>query len=511
MKGLFLNVPGAEHAIEALDRLLGTQARIARAHAPALGEIVVNYHPVAWPGGPIVDAADASLFAAASGWFSFRGRIGDLHGFATAFAEASARGERERERVLAEIDAGAFVIIVRAGGVAAIVTDPFGLHPHYFADAPLSRIAPSPHFLSEGRAALPAGAAILRAKNHLFGNLTAYEGIERLEPGCVITRGGAARYFRYESALYDARRVPETLAAELARFAGAKTILPISGGLDSRLLALAARFDHGYTFGPRDTGDRPVARRFANRFDDYREFSLLDLEYPNAHREAARVIFDGVCEKPFVEILSVYRRLHEAWGGECFFFDGYLGDVLQRATYLTYGGVAGSIAKLFPWITLTRFDPLTILRRRHPALSQESFRAVAAIFESTVGAMPLDGPHKLLLFEILYGRGARYTTNGGSILSGQYWPSVQAFFLPPVFRLLFGQDLASSLLYRTVRDIWRAVPRDAAEVPTYSGFKPHWNEHRSRATMLVVKGLGKAGLYRRAVSYESEIPRVRWT
>lgn len=509
MKGLFLNVAGAERAIERLDQLLGTRARIARASRAAVGEIVVNYHPVAWPDGPIVDDAGANVFAAATGWFSFRGRIGDLRAFARAFAEARTRGERER--VLAEIDAGAFVMLIDAAGDPAIITDPFGVHPHYFADAPLSRIAPSPHFLKEGRATLPGPAAILRAKNHLFGNLTAYEGIERLEPGSVITRSGAARYFRYESALDDVRKLPATISAALAPFAGAKTILPISGGLDSRLLALSGRFDHGYTFGPRDTGDRPVARRFASRFEDYREFSLLDLEYPRAHREAAGMIFDGICEKPFVEIVSVYRHLHAAWGGDCFFFDGYLGDVLQRATYLTYGGFAGSIAKLLPWLTLARFDALTLLRRRHPTLSPESFRAVAALFERTVGPMPLDGPHKLLLFEILYGRGARYTTNGGSILSGQYWPPVQAFFLPPVFRLLFGQNLGDSLLYRTVRRIWSEVPRDAADVPTYSGFKPYWNEHRSRATMLVVKGLGKAGLYKRAVSYESEIPHVRWT
>ncbi|MFN0150031.1 MAG: hypothetical protein ACKVU1_04855 [bacterium] len=509
MKGLFLNVEHAESEIARIDSLIGTRAHITKVGHTAFGQIVVNHHPVAWPDGPVIDARSEGIFAAASGWFSFRGRLGDLRAFARAFA--GARTSDERERVLAEIDAGAFVILIDTPAGPAIVTDPFGLHPHYFVDTPLSRIAPSPHFLKDGRAQHAGAAAILRAKNHLFGNLTAYEGIERLEPGSVITRGGVARYFRYESGLDDARRLPATLGAALTPFAAKKTILPISGGLDSRLIALCGRFDYGYTFGPRDTGDRPVARRFASRFGDYREFSLLELDYPQAHRDAANMIFDGVCEKPFAEVVSVYRHLHAAWGADCFFFDGYLGDVLQRATYLTYGGVAGSIAKLLPWITLARFDALTILRRRHAKLSPESFRVVADCFERTVGTMPIDAPHKLLLFEILYGRGARYSINGGSVLSGQYWPAVQAFFLPPAFRLLFGQDMAESLFYRTVRRAWSEVPRDTADVPTYSGFKPHWNAHRSRATMLVVKGLGKAGLYNRAVSYESEIPRIRWS
>jgi hypothetical protein len=529
MKGLYVNVPGAKEAILRIDTLIGAPTRLATGGHPAFGEIVVNHHAEAWPDGPIVDDRDAGVFAAASGWLSFRGKIGALRELAQALAAAYARGPGAIDAVLAEIDAGAFVVLLAMGDDAFIITDPFGLHPHYFADAPFARIAPSPHFLRERRAIVPEHAAMLRAKNHLFGNLTIYEGIERLEPGVVIARAGgranagasasasgassatASRWFRYESALGDARELAPTMRRALAFLAGRRTILPLSGGLDSRLLAISGDFDYGYTFGPADTGDRPIARRFASRFREYVEFSLLDLAYPNAHREAGAMIFDGVCEKPFLEILSVYRSLHERWGGGGFFLDGYLGDVLQRGTYLTYGGLVGSIAKLLPWITLRGLDGVSLLRRRHAALSPAGFRIVADLYKRSVGTMDLDEAHRTLLFEVLYGRGARYSINGGTVLSGQYWTPVQAFFLPPVFRLLFGQRMDDALFYRTVRAAWSAVPREAADVPTYSGFRPRWNAHRSRATMLVVKGLGKARLYKRAVSYESELPRIRWS
>jgi hypothetical protein len=504
MKGLYLNVPGAEPAIAQLDELLGVETAVARAHHVAYPNIVVGYHPEAWPQGPIVD--EPGLFGAASGWLVFRGKLGDLGGFVRAFAEARARGDERR--VLSELE-GAYVTVLCLGEETLVVTDPFGLHPHYFADEPWSQIAPSPHFLKEGRPSVPEHAAILRAENHLFGNLTLYRGIERLEPGAITTRRGVDRWFHYECERRDVREVRDLMRGGIAWFREAKSVLPLSGGLDSRLIALCGSFDYAYTFGPADTGDRPVARRFAGRFREYKEFSLLEIPYAAAVRNSASALFDGVCPRPFLELTAVYQHLNRAWGGG-FFFDGYLGDVLQRGTYLTHGGLRGSLAKLLPSVTLHGFDPLGLLRRRHPTLSAESFALVANLFRKKTADLPLDDPHKAVLFEILYGRGARYTTNGGTVLSGQFWTPVHPFFFVSVFQRLFGQNLEDTVFYRTMRRVWSVLPRSDTEVPTYSGFNPLWNEHRARATMLLVKGMGKTGLYRRSVSFESELPRVRW-
>jgi len=505
MRGLYLNVPDAEAAVARLDELLGVRTAVARATHLAFRDVVVSYHPEAWPESPVID--EPGLFAAASGWFLFRGRLGDLRGFARAFADARARGDETR--VLSEVAAGAYVILLGVGPESMVVTDPFGLHPHYFADEPLSQIAPSTRFLRQDRPSVPEHAAILRAENHLFGNLTLYRGIERLEPGAIITRRGVTRWFHYGGESRDVRGVRDALADGLAPFKGMTSILPLSGGLDSRLIALSGSFDYAYTFGPPDTGDRPVARMFARRFREYREFSLLQIPYPAALRETASAFLDGVCLHPFRELTAVYQHIHRRWRGG-FFFDGYLGDALQRGEYLTHNGLRGSLAKLIPMVTLRRFDSLALLHRRHAALSADSFRLVADIFREKVAGLDLDEPQKVLLFEAIHGRGARHFLHGGTILSGQFWTPVQPFCFPRVFRLLFAQNAGDALSYRTMRRVWSAVPRAGAEVRTYSGFNPLWNEHRARATMLAVRAMGKAGLYRRSLSYEKELPLVRW-
>jgi hypothetical protein len=505
MKGLYLNIPDAEGRIAWMDHLLGLKTVVTTARSHIFGDITIAYHPEAWPEAPAMD--ESGVFAAASGWFFFRGRMGDLRGFARAFAEARECGDETR--VLREISAGAYVILVGIGQDGIVITDPFGLHPHFSADSPLSRIAPSPHFLKAGRPRVPEHAAILRARGHLVGNLTLYGGVERLEPGAAITRDGVRRWFRYESARRDVSAAFSTMASNLDRFQGKKLILPLSGGLDSRLIALSGAFDRAYTYGPANTGDRPVARKFAGRFREYREFSLLDIRYPAAFRDATSAMFDGICARPFAELAAVFKHLHLAWGGG-FSFDGYLGDVLQHGAFLVHDGLRGSLAKLVPWLTLRRFDPLALLRRRYAGVSSTGLALLVDQFHMKMSGMDLDEPHKVLLFETLHGRGARYMANGG-ILSGQFWTPVQPFCLPPVFRLFFGQSMEDALSYRTLRRVWSAVPRSDATIPTYSGFNPLWNGHCARATMLLVKGMGKTGVYRRAVSYESELPRIRWS
>ncbi len=508
MKGLYLNVPSARQQIQELSDLLQVPPTLATATHQG-HEITVNYHPGDWPAGPLFRDASAGLTAAASGWFVYRGKLGDLEGLARSFEQA--RSSAERQRVLADMDAGAFVILLLAADRATLITDPFGLHPHYYCTPdPFARIAPSPHFIRGEQPYDERWHAALQAQDHLFGNLTAYAGIQRLEPNAILTREECTRYFTYAPAGTPETEIPRVMHDALARFTGRRRILPISGGLDSRFLLACGEFDYGYTYGPRDTGDRPVARRFARKFTDYYEFSLLDHEYPQSLRAAATRIFDGVCARPFAELLPIYLALHRRWGPGCQFFDGYVGDVLQRATLLTSGGLRGSLAKLFPVLTLRRFDAVRLLRRRYAHIGRQAFANLVEIYREKTGAWDLDEPRKVLLFELIYGKGARHALNGGTILSGQYFATLQPFVLPPVFRAFWGISPHDALTYRAIRRIWRTLPREFADVPTYSGFKPIWNHDRARATMLVVKGLSKVSLCRRAIAYDRERSQVRW-
>jgi len=506
MKGLYLNVAGAEAQVRAIDAGLGAPTRIAQAEHGA-DRILVSHHPLAWPDGPIHLDARAGRVAAASGWFLFRGRLGDLKALAESFWQAS--GPEARLGVLREIDGGAYVILLLAPGDRALVTDPFGLHPHYYAgDSPFACLAPSPAFVKGARVPDPLRQAILERRDHLFGNLTAYADVLRLDPNALITPAATWRPFDVRPARAPEPSPLEALRSGLAALGGQPRILPLSGGLDSRLLLAAQTFDYGYTFGPPETGDRPIARRFAGHFRDYHEFSLLDLSYPPELLAIGKRLLDGVCARPFSELLPVYRMLHQRWG-EGFFHDGYSGDVLQRGTFLTHGGARGSLAKLFPVLTLCRFDAAALLQRRYPGLEPRARALLIETYRKLSAAWDLSDARKLVLFELLYGRSARYALNGGTILSGQYFTSVQPFFLPAVFRSFWAIDPRQAVTYGALRTIWRGAPPELAAVATYSGYKPNWNPDVARATMLAVKGLGRTSLIRRSISYERELARIR--
>jgi hypothetical protein len=508
VKGLYLNVPDAERHVRLIDEGLGVPTHLAKIEH-GRDRITVSYHPICWPSGPIFSAAREERTAAASGWFAFRGRVGDLEGFATSFW--SARDPLERIRVLGDLEAGAYTVLLLRGDERVLITDPFGLHPHYYAGGnPFDRVAPSPFFIKGDQVPDPAVQHALDRQGHLFGNLTAYQGILRLDPNALIDRTGVRHHFDWGPRVDGGPHPLDALRRSLARFDNAPCVLPISGGLDSRLLLAARRFDYGYTFGPPETGDRPVARRFRHHFRDYHEFSLLDLEYPDTLRETGRRLLDGVCGKPFFELLAVYQMLYKRWGEGCFFFDGYAGDVLQRGLYMTYGGLKGSLAKLFPAMTRHRFDAEGLLLRRYPGLDLPTRDLLIEAYRRFTKEWKLTDARRLVLFELLYGRGARYILDGGTILSGQFYPPVQPFLIPEVFRSLWQTDPLDAMTYKALRPIWQEVPAELSDVRTYSGFKPTSNPDVARATMLLVKGLGRASLMKRSVSYEVERSRVRW-
>ena len=563
MKGLYLNVPDARTLATRADRLLGAPSSVAAVEHHA-DVIVVNVHPLDWPDGPIFHDLDHDLTLAGAGWFIFRGRAGNLADFAEAFLRA--RTDEERRVMLREIAAGAFVILILQGDERWVATDPFGLHPHYhMTDDPLATIAPSPYFLTRGGTdATRRDDVLSRAlglQGHLFGNYTAYHGIERLPPGTLLgprapstgsvaevaaalaeagmlrpegarmspagaggrgrkqaaTTPTALRYYDYAPQTGMPPVDEETGAVLLERlrhvlhgFGERPRILPLSGGLDSRLLLGLGDLDYGYTFGPPLTGDRPIARRFAHHFSDYQEFSFLDLDYPREMRQAGYLLLHGVCAQPFVELLPAYRRLFSRWGESGVFLDGYAGDVLQRGTLLTWGGRSGGFAKLFPRLGRRRFDPLRLLDRRYPLLEPPARALLHETFHWEMDPWEIDPFRKALLFELIHGRGARHALNGGTILSGQYFTAVQPFFIPVVFRTLWATDPRDLTSYRALSSLWRGMPRELANVRTYSGFKPVWQHDIARATMLVTKALGKMGVWKRSVGYESELKSIRW-
>ena len=508
MKGLFVNIPNAIKAIQTFDVALGTESTLDYVRV-GKHEIVANNSAEDWPQGCVYEDKAVALTVVAAGWLIFRGKFGNLSELASAIGNTSS--DSQVDHLLSEIDAGAFIIFIRRGVDFSIITDPFGLHPHYCLDgAPLKGMAPSPTFLSKGLKPDALRVSILSKMNHLFGNYTTYARIERLEPGSVNMGARHRRYFDYSPQEVTGVEIIAALRQTLSLFRERKKILPISGGLDSRLILACGEYEYGYTFGPKETGDRPIARQFSGHFQKYLEFSLLDMKYNEKVRDAGVKMFDGVCEKPFVELLAVYKFLFDQWGKNCLFFDGYIGDVFTRGTFLKYGGFMGSIEKLFPLITKVRFDALRMLRKRYAKLNDQEFGLLKGIYEEKIGHLKLSEPRKALLFDILYGRASRYAINGGTILSRQYFSPVQPFMIPIVFRKVFGIDPYEAMSYQTVPKLWRHLDDPLMQALTYSGFKPMWNPHLSRMAVLVTKGLGRFNVIKKAVQFDRELQHIRW-
>lgn len=509
MKGLYLNIPNAAALIQCVDHLLGVETCVASAFHGAAGEVVISHHPADWPDGPVFSDPSRELLGASSGWLSFRGKAGDLRALVLALSNAVT--DEEKSRVLEDVDGGSFVLLLAQGSHFRIISDPFGLHPHYVRRAPGPvRLAPSPFFLKGAAAADQDQLLILDRMNHLVGDSTAYPDVTRVPPGAIVDRDRAHFYFDYTPTVFEPREIVKDLGSIARSFEGRRRVLPLSGGLDSRLLLATGTFECGFTFGPQDRGDRPIARRFADRFDQgYDEFSLLDLEYPGRLAVAAKVIFDGTCARPFRELLSVFARLVENWGGDSIFFDGYLGDVLTRWSWLNVPTLRDQILRSLPGLRIAKARDIELLRQRYAEVPPDSYRKVLDAYSQMPVGRHLDPLRRMVLFEILYGRGARYIINGNGIMAGQFFTSVQPFFFPRVFRRLFAMTPRAGLGFDGLRELWALLPSDLSHARNLEGYAPAWPAEISRVVWFVNTVLRK--LAPRAVrDYGDELRQVRW-
>jgi len=509
VKGLYVNIPEASAQIEKFDALLGLKPCLASLHHDQVGDIVVSYHSLDWPGGPVFTDPSLQLVAVASGWFSFRGRVGDLRGLALALSGTPTHDLASR--VLSDIDGGAFTLLLIDSSGFRVISDPFGLYPHYINRAMKGlNIAPSPYFLKGSASADPSALRILGRMNHLIGNLTSNADVERLPPGAIVDQKGAHFYFDYTPTEFDPKEIIQDLCAATDLFRTRNRLLPLSGGLDSRLLLATGSFEYGYTVGPTDHGDRPIARRFRGRFTKaYDDFSFLQLEYPQRMMAAAKLMFEETCPKPFREMLAVFARVRGHWGSGLVLFDGYLGDVLTRWSWLNLATRRDQLLRPFPTLRMIGSRDYTILRQRYATVETEDFHTIADAYATMPVGRTLEPFHRLVLFEMLYGRGARYIVNGNSIMAGQFFTSVQPFFFPRIFRRLFAIDSNSGLALSALHDLWKHLPKDLRMTRTLDGYAPGYSPLLNRLLSFqnsIMKRLRPSQFQ----DYGDELKQVQW-
>ena len=195
--------------------------------------------------------------------------------------------------------------------------------------------------------------------------------LKRLPPGVVLYSNNKLKPYidLLDIELLDIEKIPARFSSIIEPFPKERRQLPISGGLDSRLILAVNEFTYGYCYGPQDSGDRPIARCFAHEFEQYEEF-----EFTSPKRKGNEIkVYEEITETPVSflrpEFLASYRYVSEQRPSANVIFDGYLGDTLQRGAYLNLGGALGEVFRFFPLLyAFTKLNAKFIMERRYSNL-----------------------------------------------------------------------------------------------------------------------------------------------
>ncbi len=469
MRGLYVNT-SVEQVAQTIDFFAQHNHQLSDTVAGV--DVTMVYSRYDWKAEPVYTVPEAlgggKIFC--HGWFIFNGERNNL----TALAEAYLH---DSHAVFDKIPFGVFVIAhINGNGETKIVSDTFGVSTHFVrCESGKIELAPTVKAFRNLPKPDEALLATVKAQGHLFGNFTAYPGIERMDAGAVLADDGTlSKYVRFDFTRSDPAllsSIPELTGKMIEHWPLEDRTLPLSGGMDSRLALTHQRFAFGYTYGPESSGDRPVARQYQDCFERYYEFEFSEPQTLDNEKALTDTFFFGVAVA-VPRLPTVYYHTFEKAQGSYALFDGYLGDVVQRANYIKYGGPMGSILKLFPWLYHLRFSVRSILRRRYKALTDEVFERLMADYHRHTDHLELDDYQKITYYEFIYGRGGRYAVSGGNIVAGQCYTIVPFFLIRESFDILISQRYVDTVQYRQVGRIWSKAADRFRKPLSDSGISP---------------------------------------
>lgn len=363
----------------------GSCSFVTSAQEPNAGRSDRVYHA---PGGQLV-AIDGEVFGL--------GGPQEANGKATAqvFLESY---RREGMALLRRIR-GAFSIAVwePTTRTLSVITDPYGLRSMYYHSSEDSfAFGSRVRSVLEALPALPevdqAGLSDFLLLGMPMGMRTLFQGIELVPPASILTvRDGSLRVTRYEELTFShSQTSPRSLdeatdslhAAFLAAGAeqmgtGERFHIPLSGGLDSRIVAaLARRFTSEvmtYSMGDADSTDLRLAPQVAQALGLPNQAWQVSPDEWVQSVEDAVYLTDGMYNPMDAQILSVARRLDGRSGvtldgtssidGHFRFFD----PALQRL-FPGYKSARGHLAHVSPDALIDTAGNLTL-----PALEGSEF------------------------------------------------------------------------------------------------------------------------------------------
>lgn len=377
-------------------------------------------------------------------------------------------------KVFGKINAGVFVIVCINNKSIEIFNDALGISTHYFSYfnnkyyiAPCLKCFNNKKINNELN-------DILKRQGYLFGNYTIYRDIKRIDPGSRISNGEIKKYyFPNFSSKMPLENVTKRINKLCSFWSKENRVIAISGGLDSRLILASSNFMIGFTYGPKNSGDRPIARKFKKQFNKYLEFSYKKPDRLDAEDKICDIMFSGATTWVY-RLLSAYKYVEEHSNKSHVFFDGYLGDVLQVGSYMKFSGIIGGLYKLFPVLYAYKIIPVTnILRNRYSSLTPKQQSILIDDFKNRTSFLKTNDEFgKLTYYEFVYGRGGRYIINGGNITCSQLFNVVPVFTELNIFHALISKSFIRTVRFNNLKYIWKNIPKLYKIIKTEYGYKP---------------------------------------
>lgn len=436
----------------------------------SLGRGKVIYSADEWPEAPFHTTECHSFIIA--GWFIYRAMRNNLSQLAEDIVSQGIT-------VLDDIEIGSFVIYWHDGKKSSVIVDAMGLSSHFIdLTSDSLKVAPSVKVLHqhEKHSLNSQLVSVLNKKEHLFGDYTLYDGIERLTPGTVFSQGIKTKYSLLPSKVCTPIAELGKHVTELVNYwPYDNRLLPISSGLDSRFILAHGSFCSGFTYGPEKSPERVIAKQFENSFLDYYSYDYSEPPAYQYDQEVNDEMSYGVL-KPITGLLTNYLHVKERFSNSSVFFDGYCGDVFQRGTFINFKGIQGELFKIFPWFyQLLAWDAKKILSKRYSSFSEAEFALLYGDFKDKTDDLDLDDCQKITYYEFLFSRGGRYAVFGSNILAAQFFTIASPFSHKKIFNSLVRQNFFQGIRYKTMKELWKRVPRSFTKQRVESGYKPTTN------------------------------------
>jgi len=432
-----------------------------------------------WAGVTVIDhatPADIGVERAGGGWAAWAGALVDPAGAATSPLE-----RLDGQFALARLEPG--------GATLRVLADPLGMKPLFVAEAGgatyacTSALVLAKHLrLQPSRAGLEA---FLRTGSQ-FGRLTPWEGLERMLPAeaLTLTPGGRERTAYWLPSIDpELRRLPlrefaeacvERVSASIAaRYGGERPWLDLTGGFDSRLVALLSRragLDFkANTVGGGDSEDVRIARLIAAAAGW--PWTQLELPAEWAEQLPARVeeaVAWGDCHLEalsLAEVLLGHRRKAETGtrlltgGGGEQWRDHPWGHELLAA------GRSNRVAfdRLISWRLLIPVD-LSALREDPTAAVRANLKAELEARAAPFAAHPNTFQDDLLYAFKSTGHFGAYQAAAGASVHME-----MPLYLRPAFEATLSARPRNRNLHRLQREMMRQLDPAIAALPTETG------------------------------------------